>query len=122
VESATYTITAEKAGYNTADKSITVIKVYTVQIVGPSTPPAPGEEFTVSIIANGQALAGATVEFDGDTYTSNARGELTLTAPDSAGSYTVTAAYENYEDGTLTITIEEGQADGVPGFELLTLH
>ena len=121
VESATYTITAEKSGYTSADKSITVIKVYTVQIVGPTTPPAPGEEFTVSIIANGAALAGATVEFNGNTYTSNARGEITLTAPDSAGSYTVTAAYENYEDGTLTITVDEGDADGVPGFELLTL-
>ncbi|HMA83755.1 MAG TPA: Heimdall-CTERM domain-containing surface protein, partial [Candidatus Thermoplasmatota archaeon] len=96
-------------------------KVYSVQIVGPNTAPAPGEEFTVSIIANGAALAGATVEFNGNTYTSNARGELTLTAPDSAGSYTVTAAYENYEDGTLTINVEEGEADGVPGFELLTL-
>ena len=120
VESATYSITAEKAGYASADKSITVIKVYSVQIVGPNTAPAPGEEFTVSIIANGQALAGATVEFNGNTYTSNARGELTLTAPDSAGSYTVSASYGNYEDGTLTITIEEGEG-GVPGFELLTL-
>ena len=121
VESATYTITAEKAGYTSADKSITVIKVYSVQIVGPNTAPAPGEEFTVSIIANGAALAGATVEFNGNMYTSNARGELTLTAPDSAGSYTVSASYGNYEDGTLTITVEEGEGGGVPGFELLTL-
>jgi hypothetical protein len=121
VESATYTIIAEKSGYTSADKSITVIKVYSVQIVGPNTAPAPGEEFTVSIIANGQALAGATVEFNGDTYTSNARGELTLTAPDSAGSHTISASYENYEDGTLTINIEEGEEPGVPGFELLTL-
>ena len=121
IESAIYTITAEKAGYTTAEKSITVIKVYTIQLVGPSTAPAPGEDFTVSVIVNGNALAGATVEFNGETYTSNARGEITLTAPDSAGSYTVSASYGNYEDGTVTINVEEGEADGVPGFELFTL-
>jgi hypothetical protein len=121
VESATYTVTAEKAGYETADKSITVLKVYSIQLVGPNTPPAPGEEFTVSVIVAGSPLAGATVEFNGETYTSNANGELTLTAPDSAGSHTISASYGDYEDGTLTITIEEGEEPGVPGFELLTL-
>ena len=120
IESAIYTITAEKAGYVSAEKSITVLKVYTIQIVGPSSAPAPGEEFTASIIVNGAALAGATVEFNGKTYTSNARGEVTLTAPSSAGSYTVSASYGNYEDGTVTITVAEGEG-GVPGFELFTL-
>jgi len=121
VESAIYTIEAEKAGYNSAEKSITVIKVYTIQIVGPSTAPAPGEEFTISVIAQGSALGGATVEFNGKTFTSGADGKVTLTAPTSPGTYTVTATYEGYNDASHTITIEEGEEPGVPGFELLTL-
>ena len=68
------------------------------------------------------ALAGATVTVDGtDTYTSGADGKITLTAPDvtEQTTITVTAAYENYQTGTLTITIDP--SGGVPGFELLTL-
>ncbi len=119
VESATYTITAEKAGYNDAERSITVIKVYAVQIVTPSTNPGTGEEFTISILAKGAALAGATVEFDGDTYTSGADGKVTLTAPSSKGTHTVSASYDPYTPATATITVVEGE--DVPGFELLTI-
>jgi len=119
VESAIYTIIAEKAGYTTAEKSITVIKVYQIQIVGPSTAPAMGESFSVSVIVNGAPLAGATATFNGKTYTSDATGKVTLTAPNNAGDYAIVASYGNYKDGTFTITIKEG--GGVPGFELLTL-
>jgi len=119
VESAVYTVTAEKAGYVDAEKSLTVIKIWDVVIIAPSSAPGLGEEFTISILAKGTALAGATVEFNGKTYTSGADGKLTITAPDTAGDYTVTGSYEDYTTATVTITIKEG--DGVPGFELLTL-
>jgi hypothetical protein len=69
VESAIYTITAEKVGYISEEKSITVIKIYGITIIGPSTAPGTGETFTITAIAKGSALAGATISFDGKTYT-----------------------------------------------------
>jgi len=119
VESAVYTVTAEKTGYVSAEKSLTVIKIWDVVIIAPSSAPGPGEEFTITILAKGTALAGATVEFNGNTYTSGADGKLTITAPDTAGDYTVTGSYEDYTTATVTITINEG--GGIAGFELLTL-
>lgn len=120
VESAIYTITAEKTGYVSAEKSITIIKVYEITIIGPSKLPAAGETFTITILAKGSPLAGATITFDGTTYTSDGEGKVTLTAPDVTKDteYTITASFENYKDGTLTVTIKAG---GVPGFELITL-
>lgn len=118
VESAVYTVAAEKAGYLSEEKSITVIKIYDVTIIAPTTMPNAGEEFTITILAKGQALAGATIQFNGKTYTSGADGTVTMTAPEK-GEYTVTASYEDYTTATATITITEG--GGVPGFELLTL-
>lgn len=119
VESAVYTITAEKEGYNPAERSITVIKIYAIQIIPPDEAPAAGEKFSVSIIARGQPLAGATVEFDGVTRTSGGDGKATFTAPTEEGTYTISASFEGYTPATITITIDE--AEGVPGFELLAL-
>jgi len=119
VESVVYTINAEKAGYVSAEKQITVIKIFDITVIGPTTAPKAGETFTVTIIAKGMPLAGATVTFNGKTSTSGGDGKITLTAPSSAGDYTVTATYGNYKSATMTVTIGEG--GGVPGFELLTL-
>jgi hypothetical protein len=119
VESAVYTVTAEKVGYVTAERSITVIKIWGITIIAPSKAPGLGEEFTITVLAKGSPLAGAIVEFNGKTYTSSGDGKLTITAPDKAGDYTLTASYEDYQTATITITIKEG--GGIPGFELLTL-
>jgi len=118
VESAVYTITAEKAGYLPAEKSITVIKIYGITIIGPSTAPGTGETFTITALAKGSALAGATISFDSKTYTTGVDGSATLTAPSKEGTYTVKGTYEGYEDVTLDVEITAG---GIPGFELLTL-
>jgi hypothetical protein len=119
VDSAVYTIIAEKTGYFTEEKTLTVIKIWDVTIIAPKTAPGLGQEFTLTILAKGSPLAGATVEFNGKTYTSGADGKLTITAPNKAGDYTVTASYESY--GTATVTITIGEDGGVPGFELITL-
>jgi hypothetical protein len=119
VESAVYLITVEKVGYASVEKSVTVIKIYEVQIIGPTKSPVMGEEFTITITAKGQALAGATVEFNGKTYTSGFDGKIVITAPDTAGDYSVSASFGDYKTATMTITITEG--GGIPGFELLTL-
>ena len=118
VESAVYNIMAEKTGYSPDEKSITVIKIYDIVIIGPSTAPGTGETFTITALAKGSALAGATISFDGKTYTTGADGSVTLTAPSEEGTYTVTGTYEGYEDATFTVTIKAG---GIPGFELITL-
>jgi len=118
VESALYTINAKKTGYMSAEKSISVIKRYEVSIVGPSADPQTGSSFTVTVLAKGSGLAGASVTFEGTTKTSDNNGKVTFTAPSDDGDYVITATYESYKDGTLTIKIVPG---GIPGFELLTL-
>lgn len=118
VESALYTIHVKKTGYLTAEKTVSVIKRYEINIVGPSADPQTGSSFTVSVIAKGSGLAGASVTFEGTTKTSDNNGKVTFTAPSDDGDYVITASYEAYQDGTLTIKIVPG---GIPGFELLTL-
>jgi hypothetical protein len=118
VDSAIYSITAEKEGYMSVEKSITVIKAYEITISGPSTDPGTGSTFTITVLAKGSALAGATVTFEGKTITSDENGKVTFTAPSAKGDYTVTATYEKYQDGVFVITIVDG---AIPGFELLTL-
>jgi len=120
VESAVYILEATKFGYISDSLSITVIKVWVITIIGPSEMPSPGEQFTVTIIAKGSPLAGATITFDGTTYSSGGDGKATITAPevDEETEYTVTATFDPYMDGTLTVTIAPG---GIPGFELVAL-
>ncbi len=120
VESAVYLIEASKFGYISDSIAITVIKVWAITIIGPSEMPSSGEKFTVTIIAKGSPLAGATVTFDGKTYSSGGDGKVTITAPevDEETEYTVTATFDPYMDGTLTVTIAQG---GIPGFELVAL-
>jgi hypothetical protein len=116
VESAIYQIKASKSGYYDKEKSITVLKKYKISIVLPSKAETE-KKFTVTIIAKGSPLAGATVTFEGETATSDGDGKVSFTAPKSKGIYTMTAEYENYETASVTVTI----AKGSPGFELLAL-
>ncbi len=117
VESVVYVISAEKTGYLSAEKSVTVIRVFDITIIGPTTNPKIDETFTVTIIAKGSPLAGATVTFNGETFTSGGDGKLTLTAPSTAGNYTLKATYGNYNGYELTITVDHA----MPGFELITV-
>ena len=116
VESAIYTIRASKVGYYDKERSITVLKKYKISIVLPSKAETE-KKFTVTIIAKGQKLAGATVTFEGKTVISDGDGKATFTAPKKKASYTMTAEYENYETATVTIKISKAS----PGFELLAL-
>jgi hypothetical protein len=118
VDSAIYTITAEKTGYTTKEKSITIIKKYQIAIVGPDKVEA-GKSFTVTIVAKGQPLAGATITYDGTTVVTDGEGKAKIKAPSKPGDITITATYGNYDPGTITLTISK--ADVQPGFELLTL-
>jgi hypothetical protein len=119
VDSYQYTITIVKAGYPEATATILVINTYQITITGSSSK-AKGETFTVTVVANTKALAGATVTFNGNEVISDNDGKASFKAPDETGTYTITATYDNeqYLEGTFEIEITEG---GTPGFELLTL-
>ena len=119
VESATYYITAEKVGYVTTEIGITVIKKYAISIDTPDEVFS-GESFTVTIIAKGQPLAGATVTLDGTTTKmSDGDGKVTFTAGAKDATHTIKATFAPYTDGQATVgPVKE---KGIPGFELLTL-
>jgi hypothetical protein len=119
VDFASYTIKAEKTGYVTEYRDITVIKIYVITAIMPGTAPKAGETFTITLIAKGMPLAGATITFNGKTVTSDGEGKATITAPSTAGDYPLTASYGTYKDYETTITVLEG--GGIPGFELVTL-
>ncbi|MCJ2534303.1 MAG: hypothetical protein LN364_03600, partial [Candidatus Thermoplasmatota archaeon] len=67
----------------------------------------------------GSAIVGATVTFDGKTYTTGVNGIAKLTAPDDKGAYPIEVAFVNYVTATDIVTVKA--APGIPGFELLTL-
>jgi len=119
IESYDYPLTITKGGYPDTTASILVINKYDILISTPSGDTAVGESFTVTVLAKGSGLGGATVTFNGKEAISDNDGKATFTAPDKEGDYTITASFDDaqYADGTATITIKAG----TPGFELLTL-
>jgi hypothetical protein len=102
-----------------------VINVPKLIIVLPSTEPKGTQTFTITIANDvGQGIAGATVTFNAQTFTSGANGVTDIKAPDvkdkNGADYQITATFTGYTAATPT-TIHIGQTPGVPGFELLTL-
>jgi hypothetical protein len=79
-----------------------------------------GQTFTLTVADDtGSPVIGATLTFEGKTYTSGAGGVVTITAPSTAGTYPVTATFPGYETLSSTVTVVKG--GGIPGFELITL-
>jgi len=120
IESREYKIKIIKDGYPDVTAEVLVINTYQIKISGPSSNPAAGEKFTVTVIAKGSGLAGATVTFNGKEVISDNNGKASFTAPDKKGDYEITATFDDpcYKDASYTVTIA---AAGTPGFELLTL-
>jgi hypothetical protein len=118
--SITYPITATAEGYATATGAIIMVLNIPKLIVAVSGEVKAGQTFTLTIADDtGAAVIGATVTFEGTTYTSGAGGVVTITAPSKEGSYPVTATFPGYDPVSATVTVEKG--GGIPGFELLTL-
>jgi len=117
VDYAIMKVIAKKTGYISVSEDITVLKKWTISISGPSEVNTEAS-FTVTVVAKGSGLAGATVTLQSQTKTTDNDGKATFTAPATEGPITLTATYENYQSGTLTITVKKATT---PGFELLTL-
>jgi hypothetical protein len=113
-------VTATKTGYATATQDITVIKTWQIQIITSANNEVnAGETFTVTISAKGQTLVGAAVSIDGkDPVYSDGAGKASFKAGSKGTTHTITATYENYLPGTVTVKAVEKDT---PGFELLTL-
>jgi hypothetical protein len=118
--SLTYPITATAEGYTTGAAAVIMILNIPKLIVVISGDVKAGQTFTVTIADDtGKPIVGATVTFEGKTYTSDNTGSAKITAPSTPGSYPVTATFPGYESISDTVTVLEG--GGIPGFELLTL-
>jgi len=119
VTSLTYPISASAEGYLTASSTIMVVNIPKL-IIAIAGEVKTGQSFTLTIADDtGGPVIGATITFEGTTYTSGAGGTVTITAPSKAGSYPITASFPGYETISTTVTVEEGGF--IPGFELLTL-
>lgn len=115
-----YPITASAEGYITATGAIIMVLNIPKLIVAVAGEVKAGQTFTLTVADDtGSAVIGATVTFEGKTYTTGAGGSVTITAPSAAGSYPITATFPGYDPVSTTVTIAEG--GGIPGFELVTL-
>ena len=117
VDYAIMKVIAKKTGYIGVSEDVTVLKKWEIKVSGP-TEVNTEASFTVTVVAKGSGLAGATVTFQSQTQTTDNEGKATFTAPTTEGTYTVTATYENMQTGTLSITVK---TKPTPGFELITL-
>ncbi len=134
VSSAIYTVYASKVGYNTAEKSITVIKSVAAgelnAIITPTGKIAAGGSITVEVLSGTTAAVGATVTFNGENATVGSTGRVTFTAPepDEETTYDIDVTYGE-ESLTKTVTVkavgaeddDDDEKKEEPGFELLTL-
>ena len=115
-----YELLATLVGHAEDAVMIQIINVPKLVIILESTEVTAGSEFTVVIADDlGAAIIGATILFDGETYTSSSNGEAKLSAPDEEGTSTITASKANFADAdSVVVTIDEKE---IPGFELLSL-
>jgi hypothetical protein len=119
----TYTISTSKPGY-APESDLVTVRVINVPslIISADAEVGPGASFDVAVAKDsGDPVIGATVEFNGKTFTTKAGGVVTLTAPNEKGDYTITASFGTFEDATTTIKVTDTAGGGIPGFELLTL-
>jgi hypothetical protein len=118
--SLTYAITATAEGYALATGAIVMVVNVPKLIIAVAGEVKAGQTFTATIADDtGGPVIGATITFDGKTYTSGAGGVATITAPSTEGTYPVTVTFPGYATLSDTVTVVKG--GGIPGFELLTL-
>jgi hypothetical protein len=118
--SMSYPITATAEGYTTATSTMIMVVNIPKLIIAIAGEVKAGQTFTATVADDtGGPVIGATLTFNGKTYTSGAGGVVTITAPSTEGTYPVTATFPGYETLSDTVTVVKG--GGIPGFELVTL-
>ncbi|MCK4364639.1 MAG: hypothetical protein KAW45_01170 [Thermoplasmatales archaeon] len=130
-----YTLTAAKEGYVGATATITIINVPKLTLTikypntkgeGSTTGICVDQTFTVTVSkddANPAVNALVALQGDATEHYTDGNGQVTLTAPSTAGAYTITASFGAFQDGIVTVTVLSKDDDWckTPGFELLTL-
>jgi hypothetical protein len=120
VDSLLYFISAEKTGYLSAEMKIMVVNKFDLVVIAPSIYLPPESAFTVTIIANGNVIPGATVSFADQEKLTDANGKVTFNAPSGEGEYQISANYEGYYDGLFEVNISSDSAK-TPGFDTAIL-
>ena len=118
----TYTITASKDGFKEATRNVVVVNIPKLLIsLNPTTAKQKASvKVTVSKDdANPAVNALVTLEGSATEYYTDGNGQVTITAPSKDGTYTITATFGTFQDGTIILTVKG--AAPTPGFELLTL-
>jgi len=111
-----YSIEASYTGYISANGTITVLSSCELFIELDSSSVEAGTEFLVTIRdESGSRRVGVTVTFNGQTYISSIDGEVTFTAPDIAGEYTITSSYHTCTNATATITVNKESSEPLDG-------
>jgi hypothetical protein len=115
-----YTIAATAVGYSDASAQVTVLNVPKLIVAVTTSNIKAGQDFQIVVADDtGNPVIGATVTLQGATVKTGAGGVATLKAPTTAGNYTITATFGNYEPFSQMVSV--GAGGGVPGFELVTL-
>jgi hypothetical protein len=120
-DSLDYRIEATAPGYTSATTTIKVVNIPQLGIVLSTTADiTTNSQFDVTIADDlGNAIIGATITINGKTYTSGSGGKVTITAPETAGTYEITVTKPGFTAADpVSITVTAG---GIPGFELLAV-
>ena len=115
----TYTITATKAGYRSAETTIMIANVPQLYLNIPDKVAA-GQKFTVKVTSDSGAVYGVAVTFNGETKTVTGDG-VDFTAPTKVSSngqdFPITATKDGYKSASGSVHV----VPSTPGFELITL-
>jgi len=115
-----YTVTATKDGYASDTATMTIVNIPKLLMSLNPTTAKRGADVVVTVSKDDATPAvNALVTVEGTEYRTGGAGQVTITAPSSDGTYTITASFGTFQDGTATLTVS-GE-EGAPGFELLTL-
>ena len=125
----TYTITATADGYASDTTTFVVVNIPKLTVTvryekAGAAGACPAKTFTATVSKDdANPAVNAKVTFEGTDYYTDGNGQATITAPETAGTYTITATFGTFLAGTATVTVLGKDTDPckTPGFELLTL-
>jgi gliding motility-associated-like protein len=104
----TYNYTVVADGYHNNGGTITVEGEDVEETVNMVPETEPTHTITITVVdENGDPIAGATVTINGETYTTDENGQVTVTLPDGTYNYTVVAEGYHNNGGTIIVDGED---------------